>query len=118
MPARRRDVVRLMTAASVSALAPLSAARAREVFFLFFPPPPAPPSPVVVVRPQVLQQSGLLARDAPPLHPARPPAPLCYAAAATCPLEPAGVPGGPCSCPSENGRVAGRALIPPSRKLG
>jgi hypothetical protein len=118
MPVRRPDVIRLVTAASLSALVPLSAAQARVAVFLFFPPPPTPPPPVVVVRPQVLQWPGPLARDTLPLHPARPPAPRCYTAVAMCPLEPSGVPGGPCSCPSENGRVAGRALIPPSRKLG
>ena len=124
MPARHRSVTRLVLAASVSALALLPAALpATEshivLFFVPLPPPPPEPSlPGVVVRPRILLSPGPPAREEPPLRPKPPPAPRCYTGAAICPLEPSEAPGRPCSCPSAEGRVSGRALIPPSRTIG
>lgn len=118
MSAQHRSVTRLVLAASVSALALLPAAQAHVVLFFVAPLPAEPPPPVIVVRPPLLLWPGPLAREGPPLHPTRPPAPRCYAGAAICPLEPSEAPGRPCSCPSEEGRVSGRALIPPSRAIG
>ena len=117
MCSRSGRVCRLLVAASVSALASLSGAQARVAVFVFVPPPPPPP-PVIVVQPPPLLWPGPRAERGPPLHPKRPPAPQCYTGSATCPLEPSGAPGRPCSCPGENGREAGRALIPPSRSIG
>ena len=47
-----------------------------------------------------------------------PPKPLCYAANQICPLERPNALGGNCTCRSANGSVTGRALIPPSRRIG
>ena len=124
MPARHRSVTRLVLAASVSALALLPAAlpATESHIVLFFvplpPPPPEPPLPGVVVRPRILLSPGPPAREEPPLRPKPPPAPRCYTEAVICPLEPSEAPGRPCSCPSAEGRVSGRALIPPSRTIG
>jgi hypothetical protein len=47
-----------------------------------------------------------------------PPKPLCYAGNQTCALERPNALGGNCICRSANGSVTGRALIPPSRRIG
>jgi hypothetical protein len=47
-----------------------------------------------------------------------PPKPLCYAGNQICTLERPNVLGGNCTCRSANGSVTGRALIPPSRRIG
>ena len=47
-----------------------------------------------------------------------PPKPVCYAGNQICALERPNALGGNCTCRSANGSITGRALIPPSRRIG
>jgi hypothetical protein len=47
-----------------------------------------------------------------------PPKPLCYAGNQICTVKRPHALGGNCTCRSANGSVTGRALIPPSRRIG
>jgi hypothetical protein len=90
-----------------------SQARVGQSAIVIFAPPPlvvAPP-PVVVQRPAEAPWVPI----PPPEFPSVPPPPArCYAQAVICPLKQVGRIGGPCTCPTSTGQVAGRSLIPPS----
>jgi hypothetical protein len=90
-----------------------SQARVGQSAIVVFVPPPlvAAPPPVVVQRPAEAQWVPIPPPEFPRVSP--PPA-RCYAQAVMCPLEQVGRIGGPCTCPTSMGQVAGRSLIPPS----
>jgi hypothetical protein len=70
---------------------------------LYIAPPPVyyPPPPVYYAPPPVYY--------APPPAYAAPAGSACYAGQYVCPLDQPTAPGGPCSCPTNQGRAAGRA---------
>jgi hypothetical protein len=90
-----------------------SLARVGQSAIVIFVPPP-----LVVARPPIVVQRPAEAPWVPiplPESPRVPPPPArCYAQVVTCPLEQVGRIGGPCTCPTSTGQVAGRSLIPPS----
>lgn len=71
---------------------------------LYFGPPVYAPPPVYYAPPPVVY--------APPPFYVAPPSrysQTCYAGPYTCPLQPPGPAGSPCSCPANQGRAYGRA---------
>lgn len=81
-------------------------------------PPPAPVPSVQRVEPPsdpLPDWSPQLPMEA--LHPIAPPVGKCYAPGRICELAPVAAVGRACSCQTANGRVRGRALIPPSHRM-
>jgi hypothetical protein len=94
------------------ALVTFSGAEGGGVLVVPFPPffnaSPPPPRAAPQAGPTYLPQPTELMprRSLPPGQ--------CYTPAAVCPLSDQRLVGHPCSCDTKTGRVAGRALIPPS----
>jgi len=79
------------------------------VYFGFAPPVYIGPPAVYVGPPVVYAPPPGYGYGAPPpgYGAPAPSGPACYAGAYVCPLDKAGPPGAPCTCPANNGRVGG-----------
>jgi hypothetical protein len=81
------------------------------------------PPPRIIVQPVPQSQPPSVVipylAALPPERPrVAPPKPRCYAGGQICALEGPNPPGGSCACETASGPVNGRALIPPSRRIG
>ena len=106
-----------LLAVTLLLLAAPGSATARTTYVIVPHPPPVTPQPKRVSPPQrPLQWPLPVARGRTPGRPS--PAARCYAGPISCPLSQPHLVGKPCQCNTDQGRVAGRALIPPSYTPG
>jgi hypothetical protein len=73
------------------------------------PPVIYAPPPVIYGQPGAVYAPGQVYSPAPGYVPAGPAGQACYASAYVCPLDQPTPVGGPCSCPTNQGRAYGRA---------
>ena len=113
MSARRSTLffVPLLAMVLPLALATGAAARTTNYIIMPLPPPITEPQPTLRAQPP-LQWPLPIARGRMPGIP--PPAARCYSGGTTCQMARSLEIGGPCTCNTSQGRMTGRALIPPS----
>jgi hypothetical protein len=112
----RRSHGRLVLAVACGlALSTASPARGPAIIILSSPRITAPP--VSQAQPPAVIVPYWMPLPAEEPHTA-PPKPLCYAGNQICALKRPSALDGNCTCRSANGSVTGRALIPPSRRIG